>query len=326
MMKGEMDSKPIAILGAGAWGTALAIHLAKLKRIVHLWSIDKAEIDEMSSTRISRYLPGFALSPFIHPTLDISSLLSDIEDILIAVPSIGYRSTLTHFKKILNPHSRIICATKGLDEKTGKLLHEVTVEILDKNPFAVLSGPSFAREVAAGLPTSVIIASQDSAVANSIKQSFESPVFSLYPTNDIVGVEIGGILKNVIAIATGISDGAGFATNARSALITKGLSEIILLGSVLGGKIETFVGLAGVGDLILTCSDDQSRNRRLGLAIGKGEDPQEAEQIIGHAVEGKRNAEWIVKLAKQYNVHLPICETVWNILQGKEKASALFKI
>ena len=176
---------------------------------------------------------------------------------------------------------------------------------------------SFAREVAAGLPTAVVNASQHGPLVTDLTQRFNSAQFCVYPSNDVVGVEIGGVAKNVIAIATGISDGMELGANARSALITQGLAEIIRLGTALGGKLDTITGLSGMGDLILTCTDNQSRNRRLGLAMGKGQDLQTAEREIGQVVEGKRNAELVTMLAQQHHVDMPICETIWDILQGK---------
>jgi glycerol-3-phosphate dehydrogenase (NAD(P)+) len=212
---------------------------------------------------------------------------------------------------------RITCATKGLDADTGQLLHDVVEEIVGKKrPFAVLSGPTFAREVAAGLPAAVVIASRNKRLLADLTQRFDCIHFRVYPSNDVVGVETACVAKNVIAIATGISDGMELGSNARSAIITLGLAEVMRLGIKLGGRLETFFGLAGIGDLILTCTDNQSRNRRLGLAIGKGNNIQKAEEEIGQIVEGKRNAELIAILAEHYGVDMPICEMVWEILQG----------
>ena len=188
----------------------------------------------------------------------------------------------------------------------------------------MLSGPSFAREVAAGLPTAVSIASKNTVLRNDLIKRFNSPIFRTYPSDDVIGTEVGGVAKNVIAIATGISDGMALGANARSALITRGLAEIIALGTALGGKLETFIGLAGMGDLILTCGDDLSRNRRLGLAIGKGKNMETAEKEIGQVVEGKNSAELVEKLAKQHRINMPICNTVCQILQGKVNPKEAF--
>lgn len=314
--------KPVVILGAGSWGTAIALYLARRGQIVRMWSIEKSEIDAMRAERANnRYMPGFTLPDTLQPMDDLAEAVKDVDDIIVVVPSVGFRHTLTLLKPLIAPHVRITCAAKGLDTETGQLLGDVAQEVMgNERRFAVLSGPSFAKEVAAGLPCAVVVASRDQAFANELKQRFNSSIFRIYTSDDVVGVEIGGVAKNVIAIATGISDGMELGSNARSALITRGLAEIIRLGTALGGKLETFVGLSGLGDLILTCSDNQSRNRRLGLAIGKGFDIHEAEREIGQVVEGKRNAELVSKLAERHGIDMPICDTIWQILQGKLKA------
>jgi len=320
-VKGQL-LKPVVILGAGSWGTAIALYLARRGQVVRVWSIEKSEIDAMCSERANnRYMPGFTLPDTLQPMDNLAEAVKGVDDIIIVVPSIGFRHTLTLLKPLIAPHVRIICAAKGLDTETGQLLGDVALEVMgSERRFAVLSGPSFAREVAAGLPCAVVVASHDQAFANDLKQRFNSSIFRIYTSDDVIGVEIGGVAKNVIAIATGISDGMELGSNARSALITRGLAEIIRLGTALGGKLETFVGLSGLGDLILTCSDNQSRNRRLGLAIGKGFDIHEAEREIGQVVEGKRNAELVYKLAERHGIDMPICETIWQILQGKLNA------
>jgi glycerol-3-phosphate dehydrogenase (NAD(P)+) len=314
--------KPITIVGAGSWGTALALYLARRDQHVRLWSIDQSEVQAMLNDQANqRYLPGFTFPTCLEPVIDLTEAVQGVEDVLVVVPSIGFRNTLSLLKPLVGPNVRIICATKGLDAETGQLLSEIVEEILGKNcKFAILSGPSFAREVAAGLPCAVVIASNDNALLAELSQRFNSSIFRIYTSNDVVGVEFGGVAKNVIAIATGISDGMELGANARSALITRGLAEISRLGLALGGKLETFVGLSGLGDLILTCSDNQSRNRRLGLAIGKGRNIQEAEKEIGQVVEGKRNAELVLKLAQQHGISMPICETMVLILEGQLSA------
>lgn len=318
------EFKPIAILGAGAWGTALALSLARRGQQVRLWSVDPTEIDALLLDHANnRFLPGYAFPDTIQPTADLAQAVAGVDEVMMVVPSIGFRSTLTLLKPLINANTRIVCASKGMDEASGLLFNTAVEDILGKtNSYAVLSGPSFAKEVGAGLPTSVVIASHDKKLVNDLKQRFDSDIFHVYPSDDVIGVELGGVVKNVIAIATGISDGMQFGTNARSAIITLGLNEIIRLGVSLGAKQETFLGLSGMGDLILTASDDQSRNRRLGLALGKGHDINAAEKEIGQVVEGRRNAEMVVALAKKNNVSMPICEAVWEILQGKKEANA----
>ena len=310
---------PITILGAGAWGTALALYLAGQNQAVRLWSVEQTEIDAMLKDHVNtRYLPGFILSPLIEPMKNLAEAVAAVEDVLIVVPSAGFRQTLASLKKVASPRLRILSATKGLDENTGQLLHKVAEEILGRaHPFAVLSGPSFAREVASGLPCAVDIASQDQDFLHDLQQRFSSHLFHVHPTNDVIGVEIGGVIKNVIAIATGIVDGLELGANVRSTVITYGLNEIIHLGTALGGQASTFLGLSGLGDLILTCSDNQSRNRRLGLALGRGQAIEQAERELGHVAEGKHNAKMIAMLAAQHGVAMPICTSIWQILQGK---------
>jgi glycerol-3-phosphate dehydrogenase (NAD(P)+) len=311
--------KPIAILGAGSWGTALALHLSRVGQEVRLWSYDPKHITTMAEERANnRYLPGCLFPDSLHPIVNLADALHDITDILVAVPSVGFRDTLLAIKPLLTHRKRIVWATKGMDIQSNQLLHELVLDILgDKHIYAVLSGPSYAKEVALGLPTAVVIASENTLFANDLIKRFNSDAFRCYLSTDIVGVEVSGIVKNVLAIAIGISDGMGFGSNARSAMITRGLAEMTRLGVALGGKQETFMGLAGLGDLVLTCTDDQSRNRRFGLALGKGKSPHEAEKEIKQIVEGKRNAELIVSLAKKLCVDMPITESVWKILESK---------
>jgi glycerol-3-phosphate dehydrogenase (NAD(P)+) len=315
----DIRHKPIAVLGAGSWGTALALHLSRSGQETRLWSYDPNQIKTLiAEGENSRYLPGYAFPSLLHPVADLAETLKDISDILIAVPSVGFHDTLLQLKPLLNTPKRIVWATKGMDVKSKKLLHELIHDVLgDTHAYAVLSGPSYAREVAAGLPTAVAIATNNSAFGKDLVARFNHDAFRIYLITDITGVEVCGVVKNILAIAIGISDGMGFGANARSALITRGLAEMTRLGLVLGGKQETFVGLAGIGDLILTCTDDQSRNRRFGLALGKGKSAQEAEEEIKQVVEGKRNAELVVELAKNHNVDMPITVAAWKILQGQ---------
>lgn len=311
--------KPIAILGAGAWGTALALSLARRGQVIHLWSIEASQVKAMLAKRTNQqYLPGYAFPKSIKPTGDLSKAISSAEDILVAVPSIGFRETLTQLKPMLSTTHRFLCATKGMDMEKGQLLHDTMREILGPQPaYGVLSGPSFAKEVAAGLPTAVVIASHDEQFAHDMFIRFNNPLFRIDITKDIKGVEIGGIVKNVLAIAAGITDGMKLGANARSTLITRGLNEMIKLGIAIGADYKTFEGLAGLGDLILTCTDDLSRNRRFGLALGRGILKDQAEKEIGQVVEGKRNAELVVQLAQQHSIKMPLCEAVRQILQGQ---------
>jgi glycerol-3-phosphate dehydrogenase (NAD(P)+) len=311
--------KPIAILGAGSWGTALALYLARLGQTVWLWTHEPSRVVTMNADQANnRYLPGHPFPANLHVTHDLVEAVDDNHDILIAVPSAGFRDILFALKPLMTPSKRIVWATKGLDLETGQLLHDMLHETLGRSTIsAVLSGPSFAREVAAGLPTAVVVAGENTDFADDIIQRFNSPLFRVYRSKDMTGVEIGGVVKNVLAIAVGISDGMQLGANARSALITRGLAEMIRLGTAAGGQYETFTGLAGLGDLVLTCTDNLSRNRRFGLALGAGKSIPEAEREIGQVIEGKRNAELVAALAKKLGVEMPISETVWEILQEK---------
>lgn len=321
------NEKPITILGAGAWGTALALYLARRGQEVRLWSIETPQVETMKLERTnSQYLPGYPFPETLLPETDLAKAIEKTQDILIVVPSVGFRETLLSLKPLILPSHRFICATKGMDMEKGQLLHDSMHEILgDRFPYAVLSGPSFAKEVAAGLPTAVVIASHDFSFAQELLHRFNSPIFRIDLSRDIIGVEIGGIVKNVLAIAAGISDGMQLGANARSTLITRGLNEMMALGKALGADSQTFEGLAGLGDLILTCTDDLSRNRRFGLALGKNLAKDQAEREIGHVVEGKRNAELIVQLAERHSVKMRICETVHHILQNRVEAKEAMK-
>ncbi len=307
----------IAILGAGSWGTALAIVLARNGQSVRLWGRD--ELVSIQSSRYNqRYLPGIYLPDLIEIAPDFSKAIEGVRDVLIAVPSEAFRSIIQTLHSLRPDHIRISWATKGLDDQKNQLLHEVVLETYSKTiPLAVLAGPSFAKEVAAGLPTAITLTSNDPAFANDLAACFHHRHFRVYKQDDLIGVQIAGAVKNCLAIATGISDGLGFGANARAALITRGLAEMTRLGLAMGGKQETFMGLAGVGDLVLTCTDDQSRNRRFGYAMGQGKKIEEAEQAIGQVVEGKRTAFKVLALAKHYSVAMPIIEQVCAVLQGR---------
>ncbi|MEO8401874.1 MAG: NAD(P)H-dependent glycerol-3-phosphate dehydrogenase [Gammaproteobacteria bacterium] len=324
----DTNPKPIAILGAGSWGTALALYLSRLGQVVRLWSHDSSHVAAMVTDRVNgRYLPDYSFPDCLEPIADLANAVSGMRDIVIAVPSHAFHDLLLQLKPFLSDSTRILWITKGLDPKTGQLLHEVAREVAGKHrSYAALSGPSFASEVAAGLPTAVVIASQDKAFAHDLVERFNSAVFRVYSSHDMAGVEVGGIVKNILAIATGISDGMSFGANARSALITRGLAEMVRLGNALGGRHETFMGLAGIGDLVLTCTDNQSRNRRFGLALGTGQSAAEAERQIGQVVEGRRNAELVVKLAQKYHVEMPITEMVWEILRGNLTPEAAMRL
>ncbi len=315
------NKQSIVVLGAGSWGTALAIQLMRHGGSVTLWGHDADHMEAIASQgKNERYLPGITLPEALNIESDLETAVKGVRDILVAVPSHAFRSALTAIQPNLTNTSRLIWATKGLEAGSGKLLHEVAMEVLgDKMPLAVLSGPTFAREVAEGLPTAVTVASQYAEFADDMAERFHSKTFRAYTSEDVIGVEVGGAVKNVLAIATGIADGLGFGANTRSALITRGLAEMMRLGEALGGeqlggRKETFMGLAGLGDLVLTCTDDQSRNRRFGLALGKGDNTEEALAHIDQVVEGVQTAREVFELSQREAVDMPITEQVYNVL------------
>jgi len=313
----------MTVIGAGSWGTALAILLAREGHLTHLWGRDAAQVDAMRSARRNlRYLPDALFPETLHVTSDLRSALHDARDALIAVPSQAFRATLEHVRPHLAPHTRIAWATKGFEIATGLLPHQVVQEVLGATPGAVLSGPTFAKEVGSGLPTAMTIASTDEHFAKELALSLSGPRFRAYTQTDIMGVEVGGAVKNVIAIGSGIADGMGYGANTRVALITRGLAEMMRLGVKLGAARETFMGLAGLGDLVLTCTDDQSRNRRFGMALGRGESQAEAQGIIHQVVEGVLAARAVHDVALRLHVDMPICREIYGIMYENKPVAA----
>jgi glycerol-3-phosphate dehydrogenase (NAD(P)+) len=308
---------PISVLGAGSWGTALAILLARNSQNVRLWGRGDY-VGEMAKTHCNQcYLPDVVLPQSLQILTDIQEAMHDVRDVLIAVPSHAFRQMMIQVAQYASKNIRIAWATKGLDPETHHLLHEVVVEIFGHLPMAILAGPSFAKEVAKGLPTAITLASNDEGFSHDLLQRLHSHSFRVYTQADLIGVQVCGAVKNVLAVATGISDGLNLGANARAALITRGLAEMVRLGKAMGGESETFMGLAGLGDLVLTCTDDQSRNRRFGFAVGRGADIEQAERSIGQVVESRRNAFEVLALAKQLQVDMPITEQVCCVLQQK---------
>ncbi|HET8701161.1 MAG TPA: NAD(P)H-dependent glycerol-3-phosphate dehydrogenase [Nitrococcus sp.] len=306
-------SDTIGVLGAGSWGTALGLVLARNGYRVHLWGHNPAHIARLSRERTnSRYLPGATLPQGLQPIADLGTALSGVRDVLVVVPSAVFSQVLKQIAPLLAQSARIAWATKGLE--AGDPLHCAAERILPSRSLAVLSGPSFASEVAKGLPTAVTLASQDAAFAHELAGAFHNASFRVYTSDDVLGVELGGAVKNVLAIATGIADGLGMGANARAGLITRGLAELRRLGQAMQARPETFMGLSGVGDLILTCTDDQSRNRRMGLALGRGLQATAALAQIGQTVEGLQTTADVYRLASKMGVEMPICEQVHLVL------------
>lgn len=316
---------PVAVLGAGSWGTALAILMAENGQPVRLWGHNTKHVRQMQQDRCNqRYLPQVTFPSNLQAIDNLSDALFDTQDIFIVVPSHAFEDLLVRIRPLLIREARLIFCTKGL-VMDGQLLHTAANHLLKKNyaqHLAVLSGPSFAKEVANKLPTAVTVATTDTYFADALSIRLNNSHFRIYTSRDITGVEICGVVKNVLAIAAGIVDGLQLGANALSALITRGLVEMQRLGVALGGKPATFTGLAGLGDLVLSCTDNQSRNRRFGGAIAAGKTPAKAIKEIGQAVEGYYNIEAVYQLAQHHQIEMPITEQVYQIIYQKKSPMA----
>ncbi|MEE9413153.1 MAG: NAD(P)H-dependent glycerol-3-phosphate dehydrogenase [Methylococcales bacterium] len=306
----------ISVLGAGSWGTALAILLARNHHITQLWSHNEESAKHLQEVRCNmRYLPGTTFPESLTITNDLESTVKSANLILFAVPSQAFAETLEKIHPHLNKSSSLAWATKGLDPHTELLLDSVVAKKLSADiPIAVISGPSFAKEVAAGYPTAITIAAPDRDHAETVADLFRNPQFRVYTSQDMIGVQIGGAIKNTLAIATGAADGLGFGTNTRAALMTRGLTEMMRFGIQFGGEKETFMGLTGLGDIILTCTDDQSRNRQLGLGIGRGQSIEQTVKSIAQEIEGIPTTKTIYQLSQKHGIDMPITEQVYKVL------------
>jgi glycerol-3-phosphate dehydrogenase (NAD(P)+) len=313
----------ITVLGAGAWGTALAISLAQRHRVT-LWARNAQQVAEMRSSGVNqRYLPDIPLPPGLALEHDFDTSLKGAEMIVLAVPISALRDTLGKIALLPAPVP-VIWLCKGFETETALLAHQVVAEILPGTfPRGVLSGPSFAQEVAHGLPTALVLASANPEFARQAAQSLHNARLRIYTSSDVVGVEVGGAVKNVLAIAAGISDGMGFGYNTRAALLTRGLSEMTRLGIRLGGRAETLGGLSGVGDLILTCTGDLSRNRKVGLLLAQKYDLPRILRELGHVAEGVYSVRAVHQLVKRLGVEMPICEAVYRILYEQVDAASV---
>ncbi|HEU4663501.1 MAG TPA: NAD(P)H-dependent glycerol-3-phosphate dehydrogenase [Dokdonella sp.] len=304
-----------AVLGAGSWGTALAVQLARNGVPTTLWGRTPQAIVDMATTRRNaRYLPDLELPEALQLSAAIEPVVRDAGTLLLAVPSHAFDDLLVAIAPWVAPGVGIAWATKGFDPASGRFLHELVAERLPGHGAAVVTGPSFAREVALGLPTALTVHSADAAFARDVARALHSPRFRAYTGNDVLGAELGGAMKNVLAVATGVADGMQMGLNARAGLITRGLAEMLRLGNALGTRAETLMGLAGLGDLVLTCTGDLSRNRRLGLALGRGTPLAEAIAEIGQVVESVQTVDTVMKLADAHGVELPITALVQKVL------------
>lgn len=312
--------KKIGVIGAGSWGTALATVVAGKGNKVNIWDIDEKHLKSMEEHRENTdYLPGVPLNDNIKIIYTTEEALKDADVVLFSAPAQHFRSALASSLPYIGEEAVIINVAKGIEQKTLKRMSEIAAEKLDMNRYAVLSGPSHAEEVGRKLPTTVAAASVNLKTAEFVQDLFMTERFRVYTTEDVVGVELGGALKNIIALGAGVSDGMGFGDNAKAALMTRGLAEITRLGLKLGARYETFAGLTGTGDLIVTCTSMHSRNRRCGIMIGEGMSPDEATKKVGMVVEGMFTTEAAFELAQREGVEMPITEAIYGAIKGKVK-------
>lgn len=309
----------VAVLGAGSWGTALAALIVRHGHPAVLWGRDADSIAAIDQRHENpRYLPGIALPDDLRATTDLAVALRDADLVLVVVPSHAFAETMHALAPHRPAHAGVAWATKGFEPGSGRFLHEVAGEILGESvPLAVVTGPSFAKEVAIGLPTALTVHSDSADFAQQVADVLHGPAFRAYTGNDMVGAELGGAMKNVLAVATGVADGMNLGLNARAGLITRGLNEMLRLSAAIGAQPETLMGLAGLGDLVLTCTGDLSRNRRLGLALGRGQSIADAVREIGQVVESVQTADEVMRQAERHGVELPISRAVQAVLHGE---------
>jgi glycerol-3-phosphate dehydrogenase (NAD(P)+) len=309
----------IAVLGSGSWGTALASLVARHGHPTVLWGRDEAVITAIDVQHENpRYLPGLSLPDNLRATTDMAAAVAGARWVLVVVPSHAFAETVRKLAPLLPGGAGVAWATKGFEPGSGRFLHEVAGEVFGPDvPLAVVTGPSFAKEVTQGLPTAVTVHADDAGFAQLVAETMHGPSFRAYTGDDMVGAELGGAMKNVLAVATGVADGMGLGLNARAGLITRGLNEMLRLAAAIGGRPETLMGLAGLGDLVLTSTGDLSRNRRLGLALGRGKGIEEAVAEIGQVVESIQTADEVMRQAERHGIELPISNAVRAVLHGE---------
>lgn len=314
----EIQAPSVAVLGAGSWGTALAALIARHGHPTTLWGRDAAMVQAIAVNHENpRYLPGISLPESLRATGVLADAMAGADLVLVVVPSHAFGETLRALAPLRPAHAGVAWATKGFEPGSGRFLHEVAGEVLGESvPLAVVTGPSFAKEVAAGLPTALTVHSEHAVFCQQVADTLHGPAFRAYTGNDMRGAELGGAMKNVLAVATGVADGMGLGLNARAGLITRGLNEMLRLNIANGGQPETLMGLAGLGDLVLTCTGDLSRNRRLGLALGRGQSLDDAVREIGQVVESIQTADEVMRQAEAHGVELPISMNVRDVLHG----------
>ena len=320
-----MTKLKIALLGGGSWGTTVAA-LVTRNAPVTLWARNPVTVEEINTRHTNEvYLPGATLPDKLVATNDIAEAVSDADVIVMAIPSQNFRSVLEEVGKHIRAWVPVISLTKGLELSTSMRMTEIVNEVMPGHPVGVLTGPNLAREIMAGQAAASVIAMADDIIVRELQAVFKSGLFRVYTNNDVIGCELGGVLKNIIAIAVGMGDGQGAGDNTRSALITRGLAEITRLGVAMGGRPETFAGLAGMGDMIATCTSPQSRNRHVGVELGKGRDMKDIVAEMVMVAEGAKSAPAVMALAEKYGVEMPIASDVYRVLSGDATASRAFR-
>ena len=314
--------KKIGVLGGGSWGSALAILLAKKNYQVDMWMRRKEQIAEIRETGYNKkYLPDALFPENLNVSDDLEKTILGKDIILMSVPTHGAREVLNLAKEYIKKDQIIVNVSKGIETETLSRISQIVAEILPENKYAVLSGPSHAEEVSKDMATTVVSASEDKKVAEYVQDVFMTPKFRVYTNPDVIGVELGGSLKNVIALAAGISDGLNFGDNTKAAIMTRGIFEMSKLGAAMGARPETFSGLAGIGDLIVTCTSMHSRNRRAGILIGEGNSVEDAIEKVGMVVEGIKTTKSAYNLCKKYNIEMPITSELYGVLYNGEDVS-----
>lgn len=320
-----MNTLNIAVLGGGSWGTTVASLVAR-NTDVTLWARNAETVEEINSKHSNeRYLPGARLSDRLRATNDIGEAVREADVIVMGIPSQNFRAVLEEVKQHIRAWVPVISLTKGLELKTRMRMTEIIQQVLPGHPVGVLTGPNLAREIMAGQAAAGVIAMEDEIIVQELQNVFKSGLFRVYTNTDVIGCELGGVLKNIIAIAVGMGDGQGAGDNTRAALITRGLSEVTRLGVAMGGKPETFAGLAGMGDMIATCTSPQSRNRHVGIELGKGRSMEEIIEEMTMVAEGAKSAPAVMALANEHNVEMPIASDVSRVLAGDATASRAFR-
>ncbi|MFV0517983.1 MAG: NAD(P)H-dependent glycerol-3-phosphate dehydrogenase [Aminipila sp.] len=313
-----MDFKKIAVIGAGSWGTALAITLSNKGHEVKIWDVNKDHVQALREDRENvKYLPGIKFSDNLKPVNTVQEAIEDARMVLFSAPAQHFRNALDNALPYISQDMIIVNVAKGIEQKTLKRMSEIAHDKMSNMKYVTLSGPSHAEEVGLGMPTTVVVASTDIKLAEYVQDIFMTQSFRVYTSNDVIGVELGGALKNIIALGAGISDGMGYGDNAKAAMMTRGITEITRLGVKLGADVHTFSGLTGIGDLIVTCTSMHSRNRRCGIMIGEGMSPKDAIEKVGMVVEGMFTTEAAYELAKREGVEMPITEGIYAVINDK---------